>query len=157
MLHAGDLGAHLDAQLGVEVGQRFVHQEGVRMTNNGPAHGNALPLPPRQGLRLAIEEVPERKDAGGLPYPLVDILLGYLLDLEPKGHVVVDGHVWVQRVILENHRDIPILRRDVVNRFLSDSHGPLRDRFQTRDHSQGRGLAATRGTNEHHELAVGDV
>ena len=39
-----DLDAHLDAQLGVEVGQRLVEQEHVRLAHQRPADGDALAL-----------------------------------------------------------------------------------------------------------------
>ena len=39
-----DVGAHLDAQLRVEVGQRLVHQECLRLANDRTAHRDALPL-----------------------------------------------------------------------------------------------------------------
>ena len=39
-----DLGAHLHAKLGIEVRQRFVEQEHIRIANNRPPHGHALTL-----------------------------------------------------------------------------------------------------------------
>ncbi len=43
-LQPQDLGAHLAAQLGVEVGQRFVEQERVDLPDDGPAHRDPLAL-----------------------------------------------------------------------------------------------------------------
>jgi hypothetical protein len=39
-----DLGAHVDAQLGVEVRQRLVEQEDLGLADDGAAHGDALAL-----------------------------------------------------------------------------------------------------------------
>ena len=39
-----DLGAHVDPELGVEVGQRLVEQEDLRITHQRPAHRDALAL-----------------------------------------------------------------------------------------------------------------
>ena len=44
-----DLGPHLDAQLRVEVRQRLVHQERLRLAHDRPAHRDALALAARQG------------------------------------------------------------------------------------------------------------
>src|SRR5262245_66388903 len=33
---------------------------------------------------------------------------------QAKGHVLVDGHMRVERVVLEHHRDIAIPRKDIV-------------------------------------------
>jgi hypothetical protein len=43
-LQLGDVRAHLDAQLGVEVGERLVHQEHARLADDRPAHRDALAL-----------------------------------------------------------------------------------------------------------------
>ena len=58
-----DLGAHLDAQLGVEVGERLVEQEEHRIAHQRPAHGDALPLAAGKLARLAVEQMP-RSGAG---------------------------------------------------------------------------------------------
>ena len=44
VLDARDLGAHLHAQLRVEVRQRLVHQERLRVAHDGPSHRDALAL-----------------------------------------------------------------------------------------------------------------
>jgi hypothetical protein len=43
-LDARHLGAHLHAELGVEVRQRLVHQEALRVADDRAAHRHALPL-----------------------------------------------------------------------------------------------------------------
>jgi hypothetical protein len=43
-LQHGDPGARLHAQLGVEVGQRLVHQEHPRLPDDDTPHRNPLPL-----------------------------------------------------------------------------------------------------------------
>ncbi len=45
LLKAGNFIAHLASQFGVEIGERFVQQKDIRLTNHGPAHGHPLPLP----------------------------------------------------------------------------------------------------------------
>ena len=43
-LEPADLRAHLDAELRVEVRERLVHQEGLRLADDRAAHRDALPL-----------------------------------------------------------------------------------------------------------------
>ena len=43
-----DLGAHLAAQLGVEIGQRLVEEEGDRLAHHRAAHRDALALSARE-------------------------------------------------------------------------------------------------------------
>ena len=55
-LHMLQLGAHMAAQLGIEIGQRFVHQEHRRAADDRPCERNALTLAARQLARIAIEQ-----------------------------------------------------------------------------------------------------
>ena len=45
LVEALQLGAHLHAQLGVEVGERLVHQEGLRIAHQRAAERDPLLLP----------------------------------------------------------------------------------------------------------------
>ena len=74
-----------------------------------------------------------------------------------EGHVLIDGRVWVQGVVLENHRDIPVLGGDVVHQLAVDVKLTLGDLLKTCDHSQRRGLAAAGGPTRNDELLIGDV
>ena len=156
VLDAGDLRSHLHAQLRVEVRERFVHQERVWMADDRPSHGDPLALAPGQRSRLAAEELLEAEDLRGVADPLVDLTLGDLLQLQPEGHVLEHGHVRVERVVLEDHRDVAVLRRHVVHHGLADRDAASRDDLEAGDHSQRRRLPAARGSDEHHELAVLD-
>ena len=51
-----DLGAHLHAQLGVEIRQRLVEQEHLRVAHDGAAHGDALALAAGKLARKALEQ-----------------------------------------------------------------------------------------------------
>ena len=47
LLQLRDVRPHLDAQLGVQVRERLVHEEHLRVAHDRAAHGHALPLPAR--------------------------------------------------------------------------------------------------------------
>ena len=66
LVQALDLGAHVDAQLGVEVGQRLVEQEDLRVAHQRPAHGDALALAARKLARLALEQMADLQHVGTL-------------------------------------------------------------------------------------------
>ena len=61
-----DLGAHLDAELGVEVGERLVEEEERGLAGDGAADGDALALAAGELLRLAVEQALDLQDLGGL-------------------------------------------------------------------------------------------
>ena len=69
-----DLGAHRDPQLGVEVRQRLVEQEHLRVAHDRATHRDALPLAARQLARIALEVRIEVQDPRGLRDALVDRL-----------------------------------------------------------------------------------
>jgi hypothetical protein len=58
----GDLRAHLNAELRVEVGQGLVEQEDRGLAHDRAPHGDPLALAAGQLLRLAIEELLEPED-----------------------------------------------------------------------------------------------
>ena len=66
LMHALDLGAHLHAQLGVEIGQRFVEQENLGIAHDGAAHGDALALSARKCLGAAGKKLGDVENAGGV-------------------------------------------------------------------------------------------
>ena len=50
-----DLRPHLVAQLGVQVGERLVHQQDLGLPHDGPANGHPLALAAGEGLGLAVQ------------------------------------------------------------------------------------------------------
>ena len=63
-MQLANLAAHLDAQLRVEIRQRLVEQEDLRISNDRPAHRDALPLAARELSRPPVEELPDPQDPG---------------------------------------------------------------------------------------------
>ena len=62
LMQAGDVRARLDSELGVEVRERFVHEEDRWLADDGPSERDALPLPAGERLGLAIEQLVQAKD-----------------------------------------------------------------------------------------------
>ena len=76
-------GAHRDAELGVQVGQRLVHQERLGLTDDRAAHGDTLALTAGEGGGLALEVLLEAEHRGGFPDRRL-LALGILRRLQPK-------------------------------------------------------------------------
>ena len=107
-----DLDAHVDAQLGVEIGQRLVEQEHARLTHQRAAHRDALALaarklarpPARAGARSAASWRPRRppcraRASARRAFPC----------RTPCSRAT--DMFGIERVGLEHHRDVA-LRRD---------------------------------------------
>ena len=156
LLQSGDLGAHLDAQFGVEVAQRLVHQKRLGLANDGPPHRHSLTLPAGQLGRLAVEQFGQVEDRGGLVDLGGDLGLAQLGQRQREGDVLTHGHVRVEGVGLKHHGDVTVAWRLLVDACPADAQLPGGDVLQARDHVEGGRLSATGRSDEDDELAVGD-
>ena len=78
----------------------LVEQKDLRMPNDRAAQGDALALPARQLARLALQQLLDAEDLGQLPAPALAISgLFEFPHFETEGHVVVDAHMRVERVV----------------------------------------------------------
>ena len=86
--------------------------------------------------------------------PAVDLVLGNLLEGQAEGDVLVNGHMGIQGVVLEDHGDVPVLGSHVVDHPVADVQLAAGDVLQARDHPQSGGLAAAGGAHQDDELLV---
>ena len=152
-----DLSTHLITQLCVEVGERLVHQHDLRVTDDSAADGNTLSLAAGQGFGLALKILGDVENLCGFTDLLVNDILRLLAQLQGEGHVVVNRHVRIQSVVLEDHGDIAVFRRDVVHELTVDDQFTAADLFETGDHTKGSGFTASGRSDQNDEFLVGDV
>ena len=76
--------AHADAELGVEVRQWLVHQKGLRLADDRPAHRHALPLPAGEVARAYGRGGPRARAASRLPHTGSISRFGVRRTLSPK-------------------------------------------------------------------------
>ena len=152
-----DLGAHLVAELGVQVGKRLVHKEHLGVTDHGAADGHTLTLAAGKSLGLALEVLGDVQDLRHFTNLLVDDVLGLLAELQSEGQIVIHGLVGIQSVVLEYHGDIPVFGGDVVDQLAVDVQLAVRDFLEARHHSERGGLAAAGGTHQNDEFLVLDL
>ena len=152
-----DLRSHLHAQLGVEVRERLVHQERLRLAHERTTHGDALALPAGECSRLALQELLDLQGLRRVLDALLDLLLRHLVEAKAERQVVLDRHVRVERVALEDHRDVAFLRSQVVDDLVADPELAAADLLEAGDHAQRGRLAAAGRADENHQLAVLDL
>ncbi len=157
VVELGNFGAHLHAHFGVEVRERFVEEEGLRFADDGAADGDALALAAGERLGFALELfVGDAEDLGGFADALVDLGFRVLAQHQAERHVFVDGHVRIERVVLEDHGDVAIFGRNVVDALAVDENVAAGDFLEARDHAERGGFAAAGRADEHDEFLVAD-
>ncbi len=148
--------AYAHAQLRVEVRQRFVHEVDARTPRDRARHRDALTLSAGEGERTSVHQVLEPEQARGLVDPFCDLLARRPAHFEAERDVLAHGHMRVERVVLEDHRDVATLRIDVSHVAIADQDGSVGHLLEPRDAAQQRRLSATGRADEHDEFAVFD-
>jgi hypothetical protein len=136
-----DLGAHGDAQGRVEVGQGLIHQEHMRLSHHGATQRHALALAARKLVRPTLQQRLDFETARGIAHAAVDFVLGVLAHPQAKGDVLVDRFVRVERIALEHHGDVALVRRHGVHHRVVEHQVSIGHVLQARDHVQGGGFA----------------
>src|SRR5215217_7004701 len=157
VVQLGDLRPHLHPELGVEVGERLVHKERLRLADYGTPEGHPLPLAAGERLRLPVEETLDGENPCGLLHPARDLVLIHLPELEGEAHILPHVHVRVEGVVLEDHGYVPLARRKVVDYLVAYKDFTASYVLEAGDHTQGRRLPATGGPDEDYELPVRNV
>jgi len=157
LVQVGDPHPHGGPQLGVEVRQRLVEEEHVRLLDQRAAQGHALRLAARELLGQPVEERLDLEDLGDLLDRLGGLGLRGAADAQPEGEVGAHLHMRVERVVLEHHRDATLARLECVDDAVTDADLAGGDLLEPGDHPQRGGLGAARGPHQHHELAFLDI
>ena len=109
VLQVLQLGAHVDAQTGVEIGERLVHQEGLRMAYDRAGEGDALALASGKlagQIRQQLREAEARGDVASTSAD--DFGRRTLANAQRKSDILRDGHVRIKRVALKHHGDVAV-------------------------------------------------
>ena len=151
-----DDGAHLHTQLGIEVGERLVHQKHARLDDKGTRQRDALLLTAGEVARLALGEVGDLHQLKRLLHTLLYLRLGDLPRLETVGHILRDGQMGEDGVVLEDHADVALMRRYVVDTPVAEVEVAALDGVEAGDHAEQGRLAAAGGTEQGEEFSLMD-
>src|SRR4051812_35979396 len=152
-----ELDASLDAKLGVEIGERLVEEKRQRFSNDRPAERDALALATRELRGFPIEQSVETQRSGDRAHALVDNRGSLFPYGQSETEVLANRHVRVERVILEDHRDVTLLRRQVGDVPVVDPDDAIGYALESGHHPEHGRFAAARWTDEDEELAIGDL
>ena len=148
--------AHLDAELGVEIGERLVEEEGLRLLDDGAADGDALALAAGKLRRLPLEEMRDLQDLGGAADARLDLGLRQFLADQAEAEVLAHAHVRIEGIGLEDHRHAARRRDEMVAAHAVEMDLAVADLLEPGDHAEQRRLPAAGRADEDGERAVVD-
>src|SRR5712671_27783 len=141
-------------ELGVQRTQRLVHHASLGAPDECAAQRDALAVTAGKTRYGALQQVLDAQELGNLLDPPLALRTRHPLALEPERDGLAHPHVRVQREQLEHEADIS-LRGSLVGHILAlEQDLAFGRQLKTGDHSQGGGLAAARGAEQHEEFPV---
>ena len=151
-----DLRTHLVTQFCIQVGQRLIHQEDLRVTDHRTADRDTLSLTAGQSFRFSVEILCDIEDFSDLFHLLIDLILRCIFQFQSKSEIIAHGHMRVQSVALENHGDIAVLRFHIIDKFPIDPQFSAGDLFKTGNHTECRGFSASGRSDKNDKFFVFD-
>ncbi len=151
------LDLHVLAQLLVERAQRLVHQHELGVEHQRPGQGHALLLPAGELRRVTV------RHASHLHHVQRALDLGVAFRARQATHgqrigdVVRHRHVGEERVVLEHHPEVPLVRRGVGDVAPAQPDFARRGGLEAGQHHQRGGFARARRPQQREELPSFDV
>src|SRR5690606_13811815 len=141
----------------IERRERLVEEEYPGLRHERTGEGDALLLAARELVREPIGEMIEPDEGERIDRALVRFSPAHSASTQTERRVLDDAEVREQRVRLEHHPDIALVRGDARDIPATEHHGAAVIRLEAREHAQRRRLAAARRAEEREELAGRDV
>ena len=156
MLQALQLGAHLHAQLRVEIGQRLVKQEDPWCSYDRPGQRHPLALTAGKLPRQPVQQRLQLHPASDLLDPALVFSGRHLSDHQGIADIVRHRKMRIERIGLEHHGNVAIFRQHVVHPLGAEIEVACRHFLEAGNHAHRCGLAAARGSEQHQEFLVDD-
>jgi hypothetical protein len=108
----------------------------LRPADDRATHRHPLPLATGELPGTTAEHVLDAQGAGHVADPLRSLVHLDPGDPQREADVVADVHVRVEAVVLEDHGDTALARREIVGRPAVEQHRARGRDLQARDHPQ---------------------
>ena len=160
VVQPADFEPHLLAQIGIEIGQRLVEQQRLRLDDQRARQRHALLLSAGEFAGIALRQRFELGRGQNRRELFRDGVAVELAQAQAVDDVFGHRHVRPQRVALEDHRHVALFGRQ---RARLRGHQPVADMDlavgglqETRDQPQRRGLAAAGRAQQADQLSMVD-
>ena len=128
--------AHLNAQLGIQVGEGFIKHKHPWITHDGATDRHALALAAGKLLRFAIQQMRELQRFRHHFNLAANFIFWHFIHLQAIAHIFRYRHMRVERIGLEYHGDAAMGRNDIIHHLIANKHFTFAHLFETGNHSQ---------------------
>ena len=153
-VEAGDFGAHWRRVWASRLERGSSSRSRVGRRTRARPRATRWRWPPERAAGRRSRQGVSSRSCAASRTRLVDFRPGEMPDLQAEGEVVIDRHVGVEGVVLEDHGDVAVLRGQVVDDLAGEGDGARGGLLQAGDEAQGGGLAAARGADQDEEFLV---
>ena len=156
-LNTADLGAHLLAQLCIQVGERLVHQQDLGLHDQGARQRDALLLSAGELARGSItvarqvDQVQHPVDAFG------NCALTQPLHVESIGDVLVNREMRKECIALKDHGHVALVRRQRIDLTSIQKDLARGGKLEPGQHAQRGRLPTARRTQQRDQLSFLDL
>ena len=148
-----ELSPHLYAQGRVQIRERLVHQEHLRLADQGATERDPLSLASRELGRPPVEQSDDIERGRDIADAGTDALARLASRFHAEAEVLPHRHMWVKGVALEDERNVAVLRWHAVDDTAADLDRPVRGPLEPGEHPQRGRLAASGRAHENKKLA----
>ena len=113
-----ELDTHMRSLRRIQMRERLVHQEHIRIAHQRPRQRNALLLPAAQFGWFAVEDVADLQHVRHFTDALLDFGVGRSWRPQAEGDVVVNGQRRVQRIGFKGQRHVALVGFQLVDQRL---------------------------------------
>ena len=159
-LDTADLFTCLQTQARVKVGKRLVEKKNAGHLYKCARDCNSLLLTARKLARLAVHKIVDLHKSCRLESALKHCVLVKLVCtlevLKGEEYVLLDGHMRIECIVLENQTNTSVFGRKRSYVILTEEDLPARGLLKSADHIKSGTLSATGGAKKTDKLTVGD-
>ena len=148
LLQFADFFAHAAAQVGVEVGERFVEKQHFRLQDERAREGDALLLPAGDLIDVALAKAGEVNECQGFFNAHAAFFARHVEHFQAVADVVGNAHVREERVGLEDDADVALLDGGFGDVFAVNVDLAAGRAFETGDEAEDGGFAAAGGAKQ---------
>ena len=145
-----------DPQLRVEIGKRLVEEKDPRIARDRAAQGHPLALSTGELRGLPLEEGLDLQALCHFPHPAIDLPPLDTPQSQPESEVFTHGHVGIEGIVLEDHRDVPFLRGQTGHIDVIDQNAAPGRRLDPGDDAKQRALPAPGRSQQYDQFAARD-